>query len=115
MPAPSTRGLFLIADPHVLCRSTEHESALKVAYCELSTNPEHGMIFLEQQTSCTGPNTEREMIFFHLVLSTPALSTSGLFLTVDLPTVVLGHWVAGGELIKDEQVEESDNINMTDA
>ena len=31
-----------------------------------------------------------------------------------LPTVVLDRWVAGGELIEDEEAEESDNINMTD-
>ena len=54
MPAPRTRGLFLIADPHVLYRNTEHERAFKVAeherafkvaYCELSTNFEHEMVF----------------------------------------------------------------------
>ena len=31
-----------------------------------------------------------------------------------LPTVVLDRWVAGGELIEDEEAEESDNIYMTD-
>ena len=31
-----------------------------------------------------------------------------------LPTVVLDRWVAGGELIEDEEAEESDNMDMTD-
>ena len=31
-----------------------------------------------------------------------------------LSTVVLDCWVAGGELIEDEQAEESDNMDMTD-
>ena len=121
MPAPSTRGLFLIADPYVLYRNTEHERAFKVAYCELSTNTEHEMISLEQRPSCTDPNTEHEMIFFNPVFSTAALSTSGLFLwatgmilSEGLPTVVLDRRVAVRELIEDEEAEESDNINMTD-
>ena len=61
------------------------------------------------------------MIFFNLVFSTPVLRTSGLFLPPKgvilpggLPTVVLDRWVAGGELIEDEEAEESDNIYMTD-
>ena len=72
-----------------------------------------------QRSSCTEPNTEHEMIFFNLVFSTPALSTSGLFLwptgmilSEGLPTVVLDRRVAVGELIKDEEAEESDKINM---
>ena len=31
-----------------------------------------------------------------------------------LATIVLDRWVAGGELIEDEEAEDSDNINMTD-
>ena len=31
-----------------------------------------------------------------------------------LPTVVLDRWVAGGEVIDNEEEVESDNINMTD-
>ena len=34
--------------------------------------------------------------------------------TDGLPTVALDRRVAVGELIKDEEAEESDNINMTD-
>ena len=39
---------------------------------------------------------------------------TGMILSEGLPTVVLDRRVAVGELIEDEEAEESDNINMTD-
>ena len=39
---------------------------------------------------------------------------TGRILPEGLPTVVLDRRVAVGELIKDEEAEESDDINMTD-
>ena len=39
---------------------------------------------------------------------------TGMTLSEGLPTVVLDRRVAVGELIEDEEAEESDNINMID-
>ena len=39
---------------------------------------------------------------------------TGKILSEGLPTVVLDRRMAVGELIEDEEAEESDNINMTD-
>ena len=39
---------------------------------------------------------------------------TGMIYSKGLPTAVLDHRVAVGELIEDEEAEESDNINMTD-
>ena len=39
---------------------------------------------------------------------------TGMILSVGLPTVVLDRRVAFGELIEDEEAEESDNMDMTD-
>ena len=105
--------MFLVVDQHVLCRNTEHERAFKVACCELSTNTEYEMISLELRPSCStrwffqsrvlDASTEHEWIVF--------LWPTGMILPDGLPTVVFDR-VAVGQLIEDEEAEESD-IDMT--